>query len=168
MRNLQVCIAKWWTLRGHEVGSWRRMVTLDLKFPERPIEEPHSLVHIRLADIQHGRKSDDVAVQTALADQQSVLARAFKKLRSRLWGRFLCFAILHEFEPQHKTLAAYVADYRIFLLEFIELAAEIVAHLLRVIEKFFLFDEFDRRFCRHRRHRISAERGNRQALKRCG
>src|SRR6202521_628633 len=102
-----------WVPRGNEFAP----VTLDWNFPEGLIEDPGGLIHIRLADIQHGREPDDVAVQTTFANEQAVLACAFEKLRSRFGGWFLRFAILHEFEPQHQTFAAHIADHRIFLLE---------------------------------------------------
>jgi hypothetical protein len=62
------------------------------------------LVHVRFADIQHGGKPDDVAVQAALADQQAVLAGAFEQLIGGLGSGLLGHAVLHQFEASIKPL----------------------------------------------------------------
>ena len=85
-------------------------------------------------------------------------------MRGCLRRRLLGLAVLHQFESQHQPLAAHVSDYGVFLLKLFQLAAEVGAHRVGILEKSFFFDEFDRGLGCHGRHGIAAKRGDRQPL----
>src|SRR2546423_13947670 len=76
---------------------------------KRLVEQLHGAVDLVAGDVERGRHAHDVAVETALADQETALARLLEEARDRVLGRSLRLAVLDELERLHEAHAAHVA-----------------------------------------------------------
>src|SRR5579864_2082551 len=131
---------------------------------EGSVEEADGFVDVGLGRVEHGGEAEGVAVETAFADEQTVLAGALHDLRGGFGSRLFGLAIFHQFERLHQAHAAYVADERMLLLQLFELGAEVRANSVRVFEQLFFLDQFDGCFGGDAGDGISAESRDVRAL----
>ncbi len=124
------------------------------------IQQFDEIVHVGAADVHRRRDADHVAVQSALADQQAVLARGFHHLRGLRGGGRLGLAVLHQFDGLHEAHAADVADDLVLVLQFFEAAAQVAAGLGAVVHQLLFFDVIDHGFGGGGGHGIAAEGGD--------
>src|SRR5260370_28527111 len=83
---------------------------------ERLVEELDGFVDVGLGRVQHGGEAQGVAVQAALANEQTVLARALHHLRGRFGGGLFRLAVFYQFERLHQSHTAHVANERVLCL----------------------------------------------------
>ena len=85
-------------------------------------------------------------------------------LRRRLFG----LPVFDQLQRLHQAHAAHVADERVLRLQLFQLAAQVGADGVGVVEQLFFFNHLNRGARRHRRHRVAAESGNSHSLESVG
>src|SRR5258708_8250918 len=139
-----------------------------LDLTEGLIEELDGFVDVRLGGVQHGSHADGVSVEAALADEQSILARALHHLGGGFGSWLFGLAVFDQFERLHQSHAAHVADKRMLGLQFFQLAAEVFADHVRILQQIFFFNQFDGGLGRYAGNGIAAERRDVRALETAG
>src|SRR5258708_38975169 len=96
---------------------------------ERRVENLQHEIGVGLRNGHRGSKTNDAALQSALAQQQPHFPAALDNLRAFAFSRLLRLAIFHQLDAQHQPFAANVTDELVPGLELLQPSENVVAQL---------------------------------------
>eukprot|EP01137_Pigoraptor_chileana_P015016 Opistho-2@70398 len=119
-------------------------LSFPLQLGESDIKHIDGEVSICLGDDHGGLDANDVAIETAFAEEHTHLPRALPHTRTLLVGGRACIPILHHLHTNHEPLSADVANDLVLALKALETLKQMRAHNAAVLLRVFLLHDVQR------------------------